>query len=131
MPNDLVTINYEFMQNGDIVISNWDPGKGNFIYYNTCNPVSISERTSLEYAFEIKRIYPQPANEYLNVTIHNHDGRDLELHIYDLAGKNMGSLAISGNEGHRIDVSHLACGMYTLSITDGVFLSRKKVIIAR
>lgn len=131
MPNDLVTINYEFMQNGDIVISNWDPGKGNFIYYNTSNPVNISERTSPEYAFEIKGIYPQPAYDYIDLTIQNRDGRYLELQIHDLTGKKQGTWVTSGNEDQRINVSHLACGMYTLSITDGVFLSRKKVIIAR
>jgi len=131
MPNDLVTINYEFMQNGDIVISNWDPGKGNFIYYNTGNPIGISERTSAEYTFKIIRIYPQPANDFINITIQNPDGCDLKLKIHDLSGKILSSRVISGNESQRIDVSHLADGMYILSITDGVAASWQKVIIAR
>ena len=47
MPNDQISINYDYMLHGDIVITNWDSGKGNFIYYNTNNTVGISEYAML------------------------------------------------------------------------------------
>ena len=130
MPGNVVTIEYEYMKDGDIVISNWDPGKGNFIYYNNNNPVGISEKTYNSNVLRITSLSPQPAYDHLTISYINNKSERIELLIHDMSGRNMGLWSFDGNESHRIDVSHLPHGMYTLSITDGISSFRQKVIIA-
>ena len=131
MPNDLVTINYEFMQNGDIVISNWDSGKGNFIYYNNSNPVGMPEGTITGSDLLITGISPQPATDHITVAFDKKKRSSIELQIFDMAGRNMGSWETSANDKYRIDISQMPAGLYTLSITDGTSSTRQKIIIVR
>jgi hypothetical protein len=50
--NDEIIVNYEFSNDGDIVISNWDGSKGNYIFYNT-NEATIDTITiNLESGFQ-------------------------------------------------------------------------------
>lgn len=128
---DAVVINYEYMKNGDVVISNWDPGKGNFIYYNTNNPVGIAENLSSPNTIKIDNIYPQPANSHIDLAIHGNLKESSEILIHDLSGKLLYSLVVSDKNLNRIDVSHLSPGMYLLSITNAQQVDRRKLLIAR
>ena len=131
MPGDVVSINYEYMFNGDIVISNWDSGKGNFIYYNNNNPVGLSESNIIGNDLLITRVSPQPATDHITVAFNKNEGSRIELQIFDMAGRKMGSWTSSANDNYRIDISQLPDGLYTLSITDGTSSTRQKIIIAR
>ena len=131
MPGDVVTIEYDYMKNGDIVISNWDSEKGNFIYYNNNNPVGISEGATTDKNLLITGISPQPATDHITIAFDKNKGGRIELQIFDMAGRNMGSWETSANDKYRIDTSQMPDGLYTLSITDGTSYTRQKIIIVR
>ncbi|MBE9484023.1 MAG: T9SS type A sorting domain-containing protein, partial [Bacteroidetes bacterium] len=59
------------------------------------------------------------------------EGSRIELQIFDMAGRNMGSWETSANDKYWIDISQMPDGLYTLSITDGTSSTRQKIIIVR
>ncbi|MDT8393542.1 MAG: T9SS type A sorting domain-containing protein [Bacteroidales bacterium] len=129
MPGNVVTIEYDYMVNGDIVISNWDPGRGNFIYYNTNNPVGISEQELFTKPFRITALYPQPAENQLNISLSMKGAGMIDAHIYDISGKLLESRRLYGKGAYAIDISHLQGGVYILQISDGNILAREKFSI--
>jgi len=58
---DEVIVNYEFSNDGDIVITNWDSGKGNYIFYNTNESTIDTITINLETGFQFvsSRIIPE------------------------------------------------------------------------
>lgn len=126
---DAVVINYKYMRDGDIVISNWDSSKGNFIYYNTNNPVGISDENLENYGFEITTVSPQPATDELNISINNFEGSNIELQIYDMCGRIAGSWKISAKEQISINISHLPAGVYAMLLSDGRQFYQKKIVV--
>lgn len=131
MPNDQISINYDYMLHGDIVITNWDSGKGNFIYYNTNNTVGISEYAMLEAPLAIEKIYPQPADHIINITLNKAVMHDIQYRILDVTAKELYNEICQGNTSHRISVSQLTGGIYIIEVSDGVTIARKKFIKAR
>lgn len=54
-------------------------------------------------------VYPNPANDYLQITINNNDPNSYSISIIDITGKEVKSLSISNA---AIDISLLKSGMY-------------------
>ena len=131
MPGDVVTIEYEYMLNGDIVISNWDSGKGNFIYYNTNNPVGLAETDYEAKGLHIKDIYPQPAFEHINFTIEYADETNIQASIFDLSGQLVLSGNLEGKGSYSMQIASLKEGIYILEISDGASFSQRKIIIGQ
>jgi hypothetical protein len=86
---DLISVNYYYCYDGDIVISNWDSGKGNFIYYNTNQPTGIGEEAG---SLSIIDVYPNPFIDQFTFRYQINDKRyqisDLfvDVGIFDLRG---------------------------------------------
>jgi hypothetical protein len=131
MPGDVVKVEYEYMQDGDIVISNWDPGKGNFIYYNDNNPVGIEERLLPDGDLLIRRISPQPANTHIDIDVNVNENERPLIRIYDMNGRIMGSYDMDNGHSTTIDIRHLHSGMYVIMISSGVSYASEKFHVAR
>lgn len=131
MPGDVVTIEYEAMKNGDIVISNWDSGIGNYIYYNANNPVGVHEAAENESRFSLRSLYPQPASDNLTLSLENPDKRPLLIRITDLSGKTLYRHTLSDASKHTIPCGQLADGTYILNLSDGSTHQSHRIIISR
>lgn len=131
MPGDVVTVEYDYMKNGDIVISNWDSGKGNFIYYNTNNPVGINENDQQTAVSAIKSIYPQPASSEVTIILEGNNTEGFDVSISDLSGRCLDKFILQGSGSHSIDISHLQPGTYSLEVSDANIRDRKMIIIGK
>lgn len=114
MPGETVTINYTYSPHGDIVISNWDSSKGNYIFYNTSSPIGIEDVSSGTGGNKLK-VYPVPAKEEINIEIN--PNKPVEISIYNQAGiLLMRSSYASGQERVKFDVSSLPNGFYYVEV---------------
>jgi len=81
-------------------------------------------------ALEHLNFYPNPADENLNLVITDLS-QDVDLEIYDLEGRKIRKQIIN-TETSKLDVSHLAQGVYVLNMrTDGCNVIRKKIVVNR
>ena len=116
---DHVTVDYVYCLDGDLIITNWDSDKGNFIYYNNASPVAIDEPFHRSGSPEID-IFPQPVADLLNVTIRLSREAECGLVIFSSSGNEMkaaGQYDLSeGSNTLKIDVSLLPAGVYFLEI---------------
>ncbi|HNW89817.1 MAG TPA: M43 family zinc metalloprotease [Bacteroidales bacterium] len=77
-------------------------------------------------------IYPNPANDNLNVTYNAEGDGDVQISIYDLAGRLMNTNNFSATKGlndYSMNVSALAKGLYVLTLKNGTTLFNQKLII--
>jgi len=127
---DVVSINYEYMKDGDIVISNWDSGKGNFIFYNHNNLISIDEQPPQGQELEILALSPVPALDYIHIEILNRAKTPFNIEITDLSGRKVTSEDHSGETINiRVDVGHLNDGVYVLKLSNGITSVVTKFVI--
>ncbi len=70
---DVVAVNYIYSPYPDMVITNWDSNKGNYIFYNTDGGLGHRENLEKESALII---YPNPSAGYFNILAPNNSGID-------------------------------------------------------
>ncbi len=109
-----------------------DNGKYDFINTNSTSEVMfVSSNNQLAEDFAV-RVGPNPALDFVNVSLDLSQGGDVEMQLVDLAGKtllqrNEGSLS-QGHYNFRIDRETIPSGIYLLRTSvDGV-TSTKKVV---
>jgi hypothetical protein len=119
------------MRDGDIVISNWDSNKGNFIYYNDNNPVGLDESNVQDGNFSLISISPQPADDHINVRVNNSFLQDITLEVTNISGQRLTEAENTEAGNIKLDVSQFPPGLYVLSATDGHKHAMKKFMIAR
>lgn len=119
LAGDQVTVDYMYCLDGDLIITNWDSDKGNFIYYNNASPVAIEEPFQRSGSPEIG-IFPQPVADLMNVTVRLSRKSECRLGIYSITGKEMEAASQydlpEGSSKLTIDVSVLPAGIYFLEI---------------
>ena len=93
---------------------------------------SVSTR-DIVYNSDNIAIYPNPANEQLNVELLFAESNAVTLELFDLTGKSVGSSnstqAITPNH-FTIDVANLNRGVYILKVTNGNKVTTSKVTIS-
>ncbi|MCF8230269.1 MAG: T9SS type A sorting domain-containing protein, partial [Bacteroidales bacterium] len=120
-----VAVKYKHSPHGDMVITNWDSGKGNFIYYNTNEPVGIPENNVQD---ELE-VYPNPADDFIYIDfgrIHH----SCNISILDQHGRQILHTDISNTANARIACPQFPAGMYILKCAiDGNIKAKKFFII--
>jgi hypothetical protein len=85
---------------------------------NYCLSIGIQEN-ELDNSFEVRNVYPNPANDQLNVVYYSFD--DVEISMCDVLGREIkrirGDATTKGLQHSRIDVSGIPKGMYFISIS--------------
>lgn len=126
----IVGILYEYSNKGDIVITNWDGGKGNYIFYNDTIITSISHNSEYEFKFQI---HPNPANDHVTIGLKNDLENEVTISISDISGrlvKRIDNQTIpEGKNSFIIYVNDLPKGLYILNLETGHFTKSKKLII--
>lgn len=74
-------------------------------------------------------LYPNPAKEKVYVSIQQNDGEKTECHIYDMAGRQISTYQIFGNETHSINTDALRSGTYIMKFVSPTFEKTETLII--
>lgn len=103
--------------NARVLLSSID----NTVYVNTCEIAPPSKQKSMEQkspnSNNVSTVFPNPANDKLNVTIHLEQGQTGSLLVYDLAGKLLLSHTLNENSDFtEISTTKLSAGMYIYKI---------------
>jgi hypothetical protein len=75
------------------------------------------------------KVYPNPANNILNVTINDNPDK-MHYSVYNLIGSKFSEGTFAGHESH-IDVSNYPDGMYFLKLSDGTSEITKKFLVGK
>ncbi|MCD4664382.1 MAG: T9SS type A sorting domain-containing protein [Bacteroidales bacterium] len=129
---DEISIEYEFSNDGDMVITNWDSGKGNYIFYNdpatSKQPGELIDQNDL-----ILNIAPNPAKDKIVVSFYLQHNSFFEIEIIDLYGRNtFCSYRNFGNTGYNsteINLESLDKGVYNLLFKTSEVFEVKKIVI--
>lgn len=132
--NDIIIIEYEYSNDGDIVISNWDSSKGNYIFYNTNDYSEIIEITQNNKLPALNNIYPNPAQDIINISYYLPYQNQVNIKIFDMLNNEVliikNEKQDKGNYSICCNISELRCGTYFIQMTsDKYYLSKKMIII--
>jgi Secretion system C-terminal sorting domain/Bacterial Ig domain len=79
-------------------------------------------------ADNIVNLFPNPATEMLNVVV----SEDANVQLLDVSGSEvMANTLVYANQKHEINTANLASGVYMLKVSNGNFVSIKKVVIQK
>lgn len=85
-------------------------------------PLSVTEEFQQWLNGVSVQVFPNPAQEYLNVNISTQQEAHIDVRILDVSGKvvsqPMSNIAVHKNFLQQIDISDLGAGMYLVEITD-------------
>lgn len=119
--NDTLIVYYQNSNKKDIVISNWDNNKGNYIFYNQ-QSVDISDIYSNKNSAIL--IYPTPANNHLTIQMPNLEYNNINIQIYNINGILVKDFIVKN--GKTIDITELKQGIYIVkSIVEGKIYNGK------
>ncbi len=96
--------------------------------------VTDGRSTLLPGSFAITAVYPQPTSSVLTCRLNIAQPGDVEMKLYDLAGRIVKSQRLNATPGEMettLDVSELAGGVYMLEAGSSGQKSTKRVVVAR
>jgi len=125
MPGDVVTVNYSYSPYGDIVITNWDNNKGNYIFYNDYS-VAINNTENSGFSF-----WPNPASDKIHVKIAA--SGHFEIELLNLDGKIIQEFGIGNSDDNQIyllKLNNVKPGLYLLHCKTTNKTMYRKLIVA-
>nr|NQU93885.1 T9SS type A sorting domain-containing protein [Bacteroidota bacterium] len=129
---DLIIVEYEISSDPDLVITNWDSSKGNYIFYNTNIP------TGIHYTYRGDEsginIYPNPVRDVIHIRLHGVlERKEIDITIWDLTGNMVMKATINPHPEFMnlftIHLQHLQAGSYFLSVQDFEIVNTNKLIV--
>lgn len=104
----------------------WVNAPGWELYY-TLDNVAVNETSSPEGL----NIYPNPANEQINVTFKNTNDEMYSINLISITGKTVYTSNISDNNWVKttVDVSNLPAGIYVLNIKSASHFTTKRIVV--
>ena len=85
MTSDELYIEYEYSEKPDMVITNWDSSKGNYIFYN--QGITGEEPAKAIPEKPYLSISPNPVNDLLTIQINAQNAENISIALYDLTGQ--------------------------------------------
>lgn len=74
-------------------------------------------------------VYPNPATDVLNIASEHTGSSPLMYKVFDLSGKQVQELTLTGKSEYQLNVSSYAKGIYYLSAENGKQKSSRKIVI--
>ena len=128
---DQVDVEYEYSNDADIVISNWDAGVGNYIFYNTLI-TDLDDAVTVNDDLHLK-CWPNPANSDVNIEIDLVESMELSISLLNLLGQEVltkqTEIKQAGKHIDRLNITGIQKGIYVLVVKAGKFISSQKLII--
>jgi len=119
----------------DMGITNWDQIKGNYVFFNTTNPVYSNSEESLPDDFILYQNYPNPFNPTTRIKWYIPGTDFVTLKIYDGLGREVETLinkeVASGTYETVFDAKSLSSGIYFYKLSVGNFTEAKKMILLK
>lgn len=87
--------------------------------------------TSIDETNKVKlSVAPNPASDYLNLTFENISNENVNLTIFNINGQKVLSESFNvNNNTHKLDISNLSAGVYSLEVkTENTILRREKIV---
>ena len=100
------------------------------------NPYTFDEvESSVISEFKILSVYPNPFNPVTNISYYLNESADVEIVIYDLAGRKVQTLDNSFKESGEYtvswDASNYSSGIYYIQISNGEMLKTQKMTLIK
>ncbi|MBE0637003.1 MAG: T9SS type A sorting domain-containing protein [Bacteroidales bacterium] len=126
IPADVIMVVYEISHDPDIVITNWDSQKGNYIFYNTNIPTGNGQYIEREPSFDI---YPNPAHSDFTISLKNAIHGVKNLKVYDIWGKMIFQASFETST-EQLNIKQTGRGFYSVEVEcQGESLGFMKLII--
>ncbi|MBC8488697.1 MAG: T9SS type A sorting domain-containing protein [Bacteroidetes bacterium] len=129
---DVIVVEYEYSEDGDIVITNWDSNKGNYIFYN--DPTTSVEPGSFISTEEFSiYIAPNPVSDKFTVNYFLPEKALIEIILSDLYGrkavKTFRKWEQEGKHSVEINTDNLIRGVYNLEFKAGKFTEVGRIVV--
>lgn len=129
---DEITVTYEYSDDGEIVISNWDNNDGNYIFYNQRTYTKLPE-TEQKAVLVMEPVWPNPADEVLYFCYELPLPAKVSCSVDDLCGRVLlqvdEGIKVAGKHSSRIDICDLNPGIYMLKSRIGERIFTQKFIV--
>lgn len=136
---DQVVIEYLYSLDRDLVVSNWDSGIGNYLFYNHTNPNGIVHRGNLPETISLTP-YPNPFNRSCTFLLTVPGATVLELSVYDVTGRRVKTLfrgrVLGGAQrvvwnGTNESGAEVGSGVYFYRLSSVNYLASGKLILLK
>ena len=92
--------------------------------------VTFKQRLAIESADEqYLKVFPNPASDYVTIALAN--ATQSEYSLYDIAGREIAKGVLTAETPVRLDLSHLANGVYYIKVLGENFRSTEKIIVSK
>jgi FG-GAP-like repeat/Secretion system C-terminal sorting domain len=112
IPGGMVSVKYNYSPHGDMVVSNWDSSKGNYIFYNTNPPVSVHDIPTKNTEVVLA---PNPASDYIYLKGLTYEN-GTRVSIFNLSGVELKYISTTEIKNGRISLADFSPGIYFLKI---------------
>lgn len=108
-------------------------GYGNNIYVDNINVISVFASVEDENNAAIVNVYPNPANEFVNISMNLAEQNEVTISLFNMLGEALmiidkGKLS-AGSQLFQINTANLAAGIYNISIKVGEVNSIHRIVI--
>ncbi len=115
LPGEKVDVMYFLSPHADIVITNWDDDIGNYIFYNTNSPIGIKEPESNYRNKIVRRIYPNPATDYIKLELNPETKENIQLKLISFKGDVIAEYKVKPeSKNFIISAKNFTPGLYIL-----------------
>jgi hypothetical protein len=120
---DYISVEYYQSIRPDMVVTNWDSNKGDYIFYNTESSVGIKGHEGLEAGRQgVVKIHPVPARDLVRVSYQ--PGIDisgsLRIEVYDMMGSKVSEAVIEDAQDElEMNIESLRSGLFLIKIFSG------------
>ena len=119
----------------DMGITNWDQSKGNYLFYNTSDPVNLSDNVTSPDGFVLYQNYPNPFNPSTKIKYAIPQASNIVIKVFDILGNEIVTLVneekSTGEYEIEFDATGLTSGVYYYTLTAGDFRSTKKLVLLK
>lgn len=131
LTEDTISVEYEYSNDCDMVVSNWDSNRGNYIFYNTMvtgtPEVYDHSREQLQAG-----ISPNPFQNDINIRIICKEAGEIAIQLSDITGKVLFNKTLYADAGESVNCvipgSKLEKGLYLVTLKNKSQFLSKKVI---
>lgn len=136
---DTITVDYLASYKQDLVVSNWDPTIGNYVFYNQKAPNLLENFDNRIQEFMVA-VYPNPFNSNCRISFYLWKNEDIHLSIFDGLGRRVKrwvkhslgegphTIEWDGTNNHQ---QNLSSGVYFYQLQTGSIQKTGKLLLLR